>query len=37
MYIRWEADNISCKVLMVVRAFGYFLSSAMLVIICIDW
>ena len=34
--MQWQGDNISCKVLMVVRALGYYLSSAMLVMLCLD-
>ena len=34
--IQWRAGNVACKVLMVVRALGYYLSSAILVSICID-
>ena len=34
--MQWQADDLSCRVLMVVRALGYYLSSAMLVMLCID-
>ena len=34
--MQWRADNITCKVMMVVRALGYYLSSAILVNLCID-
>ena len=34
--IQWRAGNVACKVLMVVRALGYYLSSAIMVAICID-
>ena len=34
--MQWKADNISCKLLMVVRALGYYLSSAILVMLCVD-
>ena len=35
-YYQWYGDNMSCKMLMVVRALGYYLSSAILVNISID-
>ena len=34
--MQWKADNMSCKLLMVVRALGYYLSSAILVMLCVD-
>ena len=34
--IQWRAGNVACKVLMALRALGYYLSSAILVAICID-
>ena len=34
--MEWEADNITCKVLMMIRAMGYYSSSAILVCLCID-
>ena len=34
--IQWRAGNLACKLLMAVRALGYYLSSAVLVAICID-
>ena len=34
--MQWQADNITCKMLMVVRALGYYLSSAILVSLCLD-
>lgn len=34
--LQWYGDNLSCKMLMVVRALGYYLSSAILVNISID-
>ena len=34
--MQWTAGDISCRLLMVVRALGYYLSSAMLVMLCID-
>ena len=34
--MQWMLDDLSCRVLMVVRALGYYLSSNILVIICID-
>ena len=36
LYCQWYGDNLSCKMLMVVRALGYYLSSAILVNISID-
>ena len=36
LYLQWKADNLSCKVLMMVRAFGYYLSSCLLVVISFD-
>ena len=33
---QWEADNLTCKVMMVMRALGYYLSSAILVTLSID-
>ena len=34
--MQWLLDDLSCRVLMVVRALGYYLSSNILVFICID-
>ena len=34
--MQWKGDDLSCRVLMVVRALGYYLSSNMLLIICFD-
>ena len=34
--MQWQADDLSCRVLMVVRALGYYLSSAMLVMLALD-
>ena len=34
--MQWMLDDVSCRVLMVVRALGYYLSSNILVMICID-
>ena len=35
-YFQWYGDDLSCKGLMVVRALGYYLSSAVLVCLSID-
>ena len=34
--MQWLLDDLSCRVLMVVRALGYYLSSNILVMICLD-
>ena len=34
--VQWRADNFTCKLMMVVRALGYYLLSAILVNLCID-
>ena len=36
IFLQWHGDNVTCKVLMMVRTGGYILSSLLLVVLSID-